>query len=251
MARQSGVFQVEGTIGNVTFYKSKDGFMLRLKGGVSGERIATDPAFERTRENGMEFGAAGKAAKLVRTSLRSVVQRVSDSRLVSRLTQEMVKVVKADTVSARGMRNVKDGDLTLLNGFEFNANGKLSTALYAPYEVSIDRVTGKLTVSLGGFIPAQMISAPVGATHFRIVGGAAEVDFASGSYKADVKETATLPLDNKATAPVNLELALTPDGVLPQILVVGVEFLQMVNNEHYQLRNGAFNALAVVGVDVI
>ena len=33
-------------------------FMVRQKGGVSGDKIATDPAFERTRENMAEFGSA-------------------------------------------------------------------------------------------------------------------------------------------------------------------------------------------------
>jgi len=37
-----------------------------LKGGVSADRIQNDPAFQRTRENGEEFGRAGAADKLIR-----------------------------------------------------------------------------------------------------------------------------------------------------------------------------------------
>jgi hypothetical protein len=49
MAKQRGMFKVEGTVDEVTFYKSKDGFLIRQKGGVSAERIASDPAFARTQ----------------------------------------------------------------------------------------------------------------------------------------------------------------------------------------------------------
>jgi hypothetical protein len=63
MAQQKGIIPLQGTIGNITFYKSKDGFMAREKGSLDASRIATDPAFQRTRENGAEFGRAGKAGK--------------------------------------------------------------------------------------------------------------------------------------------------------------------------------------------
>jgi hypothetical protein len=73
MARQRGIIKLDGTIGDITFYKSKDGFLAREKGGVPADRIANDPAFQRTRENGAEFGRAGKAGKTLRTAIRGAV----------------------------------------------------------------------------------------------------------------------------------------------------------------------------------
>ena len=58
MARQKGLIKLDGTIGGITFYKSKDGYLAREKGGVCADRIAKDPNFQRTRENGEEFGRA-------------------------------------------------------------------------------------------------------------------------------------------------------------------------------------------------
>ena len=65
MARQKGIIKLRGTVGDITFYKSKDGHLVRERGGVDGNRIANDPAFKRTRENGSEFGRAGKSGKLL------------------------------------------------------------------------------------------------------------------------------------------------------------------------------------------
>ena len=58
MARQSGLFNFEGTLDNVTFYKTADGLLVRKKGGVSKNRLLHDPAFIRARENGAEIGRA-------------------------------------------------------------------------------------------------------------------------------------------------------------------------------------------------
>ena len=64
MARQKGIVKLKGTIGDITFYKTQDGHLAREKGGVDASRIKNDPAFQRTRENGSEFGRAGKAGKV-------------------------------------------------------------------------------------------------------------------------------------------------------------------------------------------
>lgn len=120
MAQQKGIIKLRGTIGDITFYKTKDGHMAREKGGVDAKRIASNPAFQRTRENGSEFGRAGKAGKTLRASIRTLLLNSSDSRMVSRLTQSMIKVIQADMTSVRGLRNVIDGEAELLVGFELN-----------------------------------------------------------------------------------------------------------------------------------
>lgn len=156
MARQKGIIKLKGTIGDITFYKTQDGHLAREKGGIDAQRIATDPAFQRTRENGSEFGRAGKAGKILRTALRPLLLNSADSRMVSRLTQSMVKVIQADTTSVRGLRNVIDGEAELLFGFEFNIRGKLGTSLFAPFTATIDRVAGTLDADLASFIPSNM-----------------------------------------------------------------------------------------------
>ena len=94
MAKQSGIIKLEGTIGDIAFYKSKDGHLARAKGGLSGDRIQNDPAFQRTRENGEEFGRAGAAGKLLRMAFRTFFQNASDSRMVSRLTKMLIVVIQ-------------------------------------------------------------------------------------------------------------------------------------------------------------
>src|SRR3970040_2331081 len=145
MARQKGIIKLKGTSGDITFYKTKDGHLAREKGGVDASRIANDPAFQRTRENGAEFGRAGKAGKTLRTALRTFLLNCADSRMVGRLTQSMIKVIQADLTNERGLRNVIDGEAELLMGFEFNMGGKLGNNLFLSFEGAIDRASGSIT----------------------------------------------------------------------------------------------------------
>ena len=249
MAKQKGIIKLEGTIGDITFLKSKDGYIAKEKSGVPAERIATDPAFARTRENGAEFGRAGKGGKLLRNALRGVLQRASDGRVVSRLTKEMMRVIKADATSLRGQRNVVDGEAELLTGFDFNLNAKLGATLHAPYTASIDRATGACTIELPSFVPIHSVAAPGGTTHFQLFAAAAAIDFGGEAYTSVQQESGVLPWDVQPTAVLQLAHALPAGSDHPLFLVLGIAFLQEVNGAMYPLQNGTFNALAVVRVN--
>ena len=249
MAKQKGIIKLEGTIGDITFYKSQDGFLAKGKGGIPADRIANDPNFQRTRENGSEFGRAGKAGKVLRTALRAMLQNASDNRMVSRLTQEMVKVIQEDATNARGLRNVIDGEATLLSGFEFNVGGTLTTSLLAAFTASIDRVTGNCTINIPSFIPSSLISATGGTTHFKIISTAAAIDFENVAFVVDNKETALLPWDKTATTAINLINQVGANSTHPIFLLLGISFFQEVNNVQYPLMNGSFNPLAIVKVE--
>jgi hypothetical protein len=249
MARQKGIIKLKGTIGDITFYKTQDGHLAREKGGIDASRIKNDPAFQRTRENGSEFGRAGTAGKILRTALRAVLLNSADGRMVSRLTQQMVKVIQADVTSNRGSRNVIDGEAELLAGFEFNIGGKLGTSLFAPYLASIDRATGQIKVTVPSFIPINMIAAPSGTTHFKIISAGAEIDFEAETFVVENSETEILAWDASASTVISQTNMVTPVSTKPLFLALGIEFFQEVNGQMYPLKNGAYNPLALVKVD--
>lgn len=249
MAKQKGIIKLKGTIGDITFYKtSQDGYVAREKGGIDANRIATDPAFQRTRENGAEFGRAGKAGRLLRTAFKALLINATDSRMVGRLTQQMVKVIQADAINERGLRNVIDGEAELLLGFEFNINGKLGTTLYAPTLGTIDRAAGTIALDVDPFVPINMVAAPSGATHFKIISGGAEIDFEAETYVVQTSETAILPWSAVPTVAISHSHQVTAASTKPLFLALGIAFYQEVNGQMYPLKNGAFNPLSLVKV---
>lgn len=249
MARQIGILKVQGTLDDITFYETEDGHIVKTKSSIPADRIANDPAFQRTRENGEEFGKAGKSGRLIRSALKALLQNASDSKLPSRLVQRLTDVIKADKTSTRGQRNVIDGEAELLTGFDFNANGPLKTALYADFSGStIDRVTGKLTVNIPAFVPLNMISAPIGTTHFKLVSAGIEIDFEKETYVVDTKETAVMAWDRNPTPVTNMINQVTAASTHPLFLALGIAFYQEVNGVQYELKSGIYNALAFIKV---
>lgn len=249
MAKQNGIIKVKGTLGDITFYKSQDGHLIREKGGIDAKRIKNDPAFARTRENGMEFGAAGKGGQLIRKGLRLLLLNARDRRVGARLLKSLMDVLKTDPINDRGQRTIQDGDMSLLKGFDFNNQGKLDTALYSGYQTTFDRTTGALEVTLDAFTPQITIEAPQGTTHFQVVGGVLAADFAGRAFDQAHDVSGILPWDNEEVAGITLNASIGADSVHPVITVVGVNFYQDVNGKMYALKNGTHNALGIVDVD--
>jgi len=253
MARQDGIIKLKGKVGDLSFYRSQDGHLARTKGGVDASRIQNDPAFERTRENGAEFGRAGKAGKLIRDSLRTFISKGADGRVTSRLTAELMKVVKADSTSTRGQRNVLDGELELLEGFEFNINAKLGSSYFKKVSSTIDRVEGKSSVSFGMITPKADFGFPAGATHVKLVSGVATIDFEAGIF--EVNEAQPYQVNLLTGVPTLQEVVLSSTfkkaEVKPLFLVLGIEFYQEVNGQFYSLKNGQYNSVTLVNVSGI
>lgn len=249
MARQGGLLKVVGKLDDLSFYKSADGFLVRTKGGVSADRIANDPTFQRTRENGAEFGMSAVAGKLLRTALRNFMITASDNRVVSRLTRLMTDVKNLDAANERGERHVHEGfDLpegkAVLKGFNFNNRAILSSILFKAY--SLNTTTGALTIT--DLIPTMDIVSAPGATHLTIKSGWSKVDFAAGEFDTVMSNAVNLPINGTAST-VALTQAAAPtlaSGI--NVFTISVEFYQEVNGIQYSLKNGGYNSLAVIDV---
>lgn len=252
MGRQEGLIQLSGTVGNVSFFKTKNGdYLARKKSGIAGERIKSDRSYRRTRENMAEFGRSIAAAKLLRKALRSSVLFMGDGKASNRLTSAMMRVLKADTVSKRGERSVVAGDPKLLKGFQFNRHADLTTTFLAPFTTSIDRATGTMLVDVPAFVPENMIEIPEGATHFRFRAGGAAVDFATEKYSITTAQSPDVPLTEEEQGPLQLSVSVPPGSTLPLFLLFGIEFQQLSNGVIVPLINGQANAIAIAEVDTI
>jgi hypothetical protein len=248
MARQKGILKVEGTLDNLTFYKSQDGHLVKTKGGVSGDRIANDPVFVRTRENGAEFGNSAVAGKLLRDTMRSLMLTASDNRVTARITKMMSDIKNLDTTSARGERSVgvaiaQPEAKAILKSLDFNINAILGSVLFTPY--TINTATGAITIA--DLIPIEDIAYPQGATHVTLSSAFANIDFTTGISDIKYSNEVNLPIDG-TSATQTLTPTAVPAGTGTQIYLLEVEFFQEVNGVQYALKNGAYNALRVVEV---
>lgn len=249
MPKQKGTHRLLGTTGDMTYQKTKDGYSAREKTHISGDKIRTSDAYARTRENMAEFGRAGKASKLFRAAFAKLIKGGSDTRVTSRLTGNFSRVIKTDPVNDRGLRTVTDGDIMLMEGFDFNIDSALFTTFVAPFQTSIDRATGECTVFIPPVVLTDVLKSPEGSTHMRIVTAAAAVDFEGQQYVSAYQDSSYLLISNLATAPITLTTQLPVQSPDPLFLIMGVQFTQIVNGKPYAFNNGSFNALTLIKVD--
>ena len=243
MAKFDGIFEIQGTIKGMTFYKTKDGLLIRAKGGVSKHRIMTDPAYQRTRENGTEFSHNAKMGQLLRRSIASLLPLAKDYRVSSRLSQTMSGIKNLDFESVRGQRKVAVGidseaGKQLLKGFNFNANAPFSSVFKGQYV--LDTATGIVTIS--SFNPRLHLGIPQGATHVSFSIGVSTLAFDTEVYETTYSTRANFSIGSGLQ-----DFVLTPE-VMPTatgntLFYFLIEFFQEINGEQYPLLNNAHNVL--------
>lgn len=248
MAKQSGIFKIEGTLDDVTFYKEGDTFRVRRKGGVSRQRIMNDPAFARTRENGTEFTNVAHSSAMLRYANGVMIRKAPDGKLNRRLMSVLTRIKNLDLVSTRGSRNVYAGLQTadgrqVLKGFDFNSRAQLRTVLNAPF--TLDTATGAVTII--DLVPREMLAYPMNATHVTFKTCVLDLAFNTGDNVEHFSPEVNLPLDMTVSSPV-----MTPVGfpvqagtLMYQLLI---EFTQEINGVQYPLHDGKFNVLQILEV---
>ena len=246
MGKLSSFIKLEGTLNDLTFYKSQGDYLVRTKGGIPKKRIMKDPAFARTRENLSEFGSNAKSGKLIRDAVGIMLNRAKDSKLSSRMLQLMNSIKDYDSTSARGKRIVAKGLETaegkaLLKGFDFNGKARLAAVLHASY--TLDSATG----TIADFVSSQQLLFPEGATAVSLRSGMAKLDFETGVYDNSYSPETIISLSNIAST-VTLTPASVPTGSGFEFYFLLIEFYQEVNGIQYPLHSGNYNVLNLVDV---
>lgn len=251
MAKQESFIKLRGKVGDLSFYKDRHGgYMARTKGGVDAQRIATDPNFQRTRENMAEFGRAAQMAKRMRHQLNNLLFYFADKTLGNRLTSLIHRIQKADTVNPRGERLLLMENTPMLRGFEFNKGVQVGSLFSHELVPGYDRTEEEASLVIPTFNPQNSVTLLSGATHIQFVLAAAAVDLVE-EYPAPpvVVRSAYIPLVGEF-AGETLTAALSADPAQAVYLIVGVGVYQEVNGQYYPLNNGQYNAMVISHVDL-
>ncbi|GAA4074121.1 hypothetical protein GCM10022389_19580 [Flavobacterium cheonanense] len=247
MAKFEGIFDIEGTLKGMTFYKTAEGIRIRTKGGISKKRIMNDPAFARTRENGAEFSHSAKMSQLLRHSVSTLVDHAKDSRTSSRLNQIMSRIKNMDTVNVRGERTVQEGlnnpvGIQELTGFDFNKHSTLSSVLKKSYVFSA--ADGKLTLT--DFINGKHLQLPPGVSKIGFRLGASSIDFSGQSYEFVESPQELMNVELYIPTTFTLTLPSIPSGGGLLCFFFLIEFYQEINGVDYPLKNKQFNVLNMI-----
>ena len=248
---QRGALKITGTHGDFTFVKTADGYVWKEKSEVTAAQRESNPNYAAQRDNSIEFARAAGAAKLIRRAFKGEIDTCKDRRLSSRLVKLMMQVVKSDPLNPRGKRIAANGDLSVLQGFQCNAQAEFAASLKTDYSTTFERVSGKISFKVPSFVPETKLEKPESSTHFRLVCAGSEIDLPMGTTRTLGAESALIPIDMQPTALITLNLTLTPASVLPVIVAVGIQFVEVVNGFEHPTVGGQSNALYFAIVDPV
>lgn len=197
MAKQSGLHQIKGKVGEYSYYKQTgvSGGLIRSINQALSARVKTDDAYANTRLNNQEFGAAcnvaGLLGKCVTPKFRPMILPFSQSKMA----QEILKVARENTENW-GQRVVTSADTAKLCDI-LSAMSKRDVTEFV--SLSISRNSASVAEVHGAFTAEQAtLMASLGISVFSVT--AVQFDLATGQWIPFAQQMATGYVYRKETA---------------------------------------------------
>jgi hypothetical protein len=241
MARQAGQLILKGKIGNLIYYSYRGKPVVRMDSSKPAEWYKTAPSFERSMENCDEFGWARTTAAVIKHSMNPLLPKVKEGPMNNRLAKTVHQLLREDTVSERGDRVLTAENFTQMKGFEYNKDAILKNLIHFKHETTIDAEKGIVSVFVKPDVIKNCVTAPSGATHFKLMAGVASIDLENMKSESTYKETKAWEIDSEETMGFLLELNL-PSTKGSLMVVLGVQFADDTNGlldwKGYVKKNG-------------
>jgi len=231
MARQNGIINISGTIGDLNFYITKGkGYVREAGGGFNGDAIRTKDSMVRVRENATEFGAVSKALKQFRRSLLPVFNPPKSKDLHQRLMHLFTQLRDVDNISVRGERRVAKGILTakgkhLLKHFVYLPNKALD---FIVSHAGFDWASQTLSLTPMDLRTVKFIK---GSTHVALRVIVIDFDFETLTYTSQTSETVLLARESVAAISLVPNLVVAPQHT--GIVAIGLQYCEMFGDEVY------------------
>lgn len=170
MAKQSGLHQLRGKVGEHSYYKQTgiaSGLVRSINQGMS-SRVKTDAAFVNTRLNNAEFGQGGRLAAVVAQYITPKYRPMILPFSQSKMAKIILEYIKNDTTAPWGQRNITVANSGEAQVAALNAVVKNRFEDYGLSVVVNEEVT-KLSVTVSDETISKL--AAIGATgiNFRFV----------------------------------------------------------------------------------
>ena len=158
MARTNIKGQLSGSVGPVSYRVVNGMGVVQSKPGRGNTKMA-----KTTLASASEFGRASTMSKNIRRWLLPLLQNRTDVYMYSRFTAKVYQALINSSVASKEDRTLLDGDLSILNGFQFNNNVVFNHYYSLNPELSLED-TGALSITLPEFSSSDTINSIAEAT---------------------------------------------------------------------------------------
>ena len=141
MAKVKGIFNVQGTVQNVSFYtmRGSDEVIMRAKGGPKKSTIKRSERFAKVRLNNHEWKGCTKMGSQIKSSFCGMT-RLADYPFIGSLNALAKKIQLCDTENPQGERSIYlSRHKELITGFSVNKNNPFDSLFKSTIAYTIDR----------------------------------------------------------------------------------------------------------------
>jgi hypothetical protein len=236
-------------MGDLSFSKTRNGYMARKASGIDGRRLLKDPSFQRTRWNMTEFGACSKAASLIHRGINYQTSIVKDGSCYNRLMSTMNTIKDMDVLHPRGLRTVMGGlmneaALNPLKNFSLNIAASMKSKLQVNMEID----TSNGSICLKKFNPARQLLRPDASVQVCFQSTWLQVDLDGDYHDKTMSDDVYLPILNLADDfVIPISIPLTKQGL--NLLLLQVSYYESDGNGGLiPFNDMKWNPWSIVGV---
>ena len=229
------------------FVKTRSGYLIKP---VIKEKINKE-AKQAVKNVKSEFKNATISASTLRNSVAEILPFISGAGMQGRMVSRIYEILRTDKINEREFRNAHHGNTGLLKGFDFNSLGRMNSIFFAFYNTEINRTTGEVKLFIPPIESLLGVPRPKGATHFKIISIATELNFLDHTSKTSYLETEEISYTERYSPYVSHIHQLPPNSIYPLVLLLNIRFYQFVNGEYYTFLNKKINFLSVIAVDKV
>lgn len=181
----------------------------------------------RAMDRAQEFARAASGSRLVCAAFAGLLAGAREGRRISRLNERCFHVIQGDRIHGLGDRTMQDGDLSMLEGFDFVDKNRFYSMFRSQLHAVLDTEDRTWTIEAPAFAPREAIYTDIKFDHFVLTAGVAALDFIRERSTLTTLRTPFVRADESAAISLRLPLASLP--ALPLVLVLGMEYYQIVN----------------------
>jgi hypothetical protein len=207
----------------------KEGYFQARKIGLTAKRVSYDPLFHKTRLLAHEFAQLAAQAKLIRQAFCTPAG-IKDKP--HRLQSLLLQALQQDEKNIYGCRNLFNGNLHVLEDYNFNKQALLQDICAMEWELTYQATTKQFQLQLPSFVPLYFIQPPSGSTHCRIYLTTAVFDFQQYTYSIHTSRTSLIPLRRIHFPATTLTTPAEAIAGSLSITALGITWYAAVENNH-------------------
>ena len=221
---------LRGSIGDLTYRKTKHGTIVSRKVGSNKDHFNNSPTMENARHNATEFTYSARAASVIRSSLHGFLH-IYETEGHNRLLRLIHKALKYDTIHRPGARILTPEAARNLVGFELSDKSHLCDHLKFAFDFHHFVEYGTASVLVESFHTGWFMNAPSGATHFHLKLISINIDLNEPKAVSTCDTSQMVPLGGETGDIILEETELLEDK--SQIFALALEYFQRVNGTYY------------------